>query len=167
MQTGGPIRGFISRWLVRFEASQQLFQVAFLGVTAASTFTSVLFDMGYQWLAPYVLSVGGIGSLLFAYAYVEGGIFNRKNRERADRGDNFAAPGMAMGNLLRAKQLAIVAEALADDRPVSTEEIQSRLETETLDQLQQFRDGIDLETVFNEPRSPRHNGQQPSEVFNR
>lgn len=164
MKTGGPVRGFISRWLVRFEASQQIFQVAFLGVTAASTFTSVLFEMGYQWLAPFVLSGGGIGSLVFAYGYVEWGVFNRKNRERADRGDNFAAPGMAMGNLLRAKQLATLGEALADDRQVGADEIQARLEAVTLDQLQEFRDGINLETVFDEPR---RNGKRPSEVLNR
>jgi len=92
--TNGPIRGFLGRWLMRLEAAGNILRMAFLGVTAASTLTSALALIGLQQFAPYVLVCGTILTFLFAFAYVEYGIFNRKNRERVDRGNNFSRPDM-------------------------------------------------------------------------
>lgn len=158
VQTGGPVRGFISRWLVRFEASQQIFRLVFLAVTAASTFTSALALLGLERFAPYVLGVGVLGAPIFAFGYVESGVYNRKNRERMDRGDNFAAPGMAMGNLIQARQFAALARALKDD-DVDLDDVDELLEGVTLEQLQEFRDGIDVVDVYDRPRA-RQNGQE-------
>ena len=148
MKTGGPIRGLVSRWLMRLEASSQVFRVGFLAITAASTLTSALVSVGYGGLAPYVLVVGGVASPLFAYVYVELGVFNRKNRERVDRGDNFAGPGMAMAGLLRAEQLAAAVAALEDGK--DPQQVRRELETVTQERLRDFRNGIDLESIYDD-----------------
>lgn len=159
MKTGGAIRGFVSRWLMRFEASSQIFRIALLGVTAVSTLTSALIDLGYGWLAPYVLTAGLVGSFGFAWVYVEFGFFNRKNRERMDRGDNFSGPGMAMGMTLQGRQRAVIAEAFVED--YSPGEIKSRMDEETAGLLRQFRDGIEIDEVFDEGELPEvRNGSE-------
>lgn len=92
--TNGPRRGFVAKWLMRLEAAGSILRMTFLGVTAASTLTSALALIGLQWAAPYVLVAGLLGTVVFAYVYVEWGVFNRKNRERVDRGNNFSRPDM-------------------------------------------------------------------------
>jgi DNA-directed RNA polymerase subunit RPC12/RpoP len=131
---------------MRLEASSQVFRIAFLAITAASTLTSALVSLGHGGLAPYVLSTGAVASPLFAYVYVELGVFNRKNRERVDRGDNFAGPGMAMAGLLRAEQLAAAVAALEDGK--DSQKVRAELETVTQERLRDFRNGIDLETIY-------------------
>jgi len=145
VQTGGPIRGFISRWLVRFEASQQIFRLVFLGVTAASTLTSALALLGSERYAPYVLAIGVVGSPLFAFAYVESGVYNRKNRERMDRGDNFAGPGMAMSLYTQGDQFAA---GLATALDVDERRVRAAVEAATRERMTEYRDGIDVETAF-------------------
>lgn len=149
-KTGGPIRGFISRWLVRFEASQQIISAGFLGITAASTLTTALAAIGYERYAPYVLAFGCASVPVFAYSYVESGVFNRKNRERVDRGDNFAGPGMAMSTMIQAEQLAALGEALSDER--DREQIRDELNHRTAQRLREFRDGIDVAEIYDETR---------------
>lgn len=145
VSTGGPVRGLISRWLVRFEASQQIFRVAFLAVTAASTLTTALELIGYGELAPWVLGVGVVGSPLFAYGYVESGVYNRKNRERMDRGDNFSGPGMLMGSDLQAR--AFAAALRAHDRGEDPEAAATRA---VRDQWREYRNGVDVEALERE-----------------
>jgi len=148
VQTGGPIRGLISRWLVRFEASQQVFRLVFLGVTAASTLTSALALLGLDRYAPYLLGVGLVGSPLFAFGYVESGVYNRKNRERMDRGDNFAGPGMAMSLYTQGDQFAA---GLAAALEVDERRVRAAVETATRERMAAYRDGIDVETAFCPP----------------
>lgn len=139
VDTGGPIRGLVGRWLMRFEASSQIFRLAFLAVTAASTLTSALTAVGYAGLAPYVLGAGVTGSPLFAWAYVELGLFNRKNRERNDRGDNFAAPGAYIGSQIQTQAFAAALEASengGDPREAAAEAVR--------EQWTEHRDGVDL-----------------------
>jgi hypothetical protein len=154
VNTGGPIRGFISRWLVRFEASQQIISAAFLGVTAASTLTTALASLGMERYAPWVLGAGLAGTPIFAYAYVEAGVFNRKNRERVDRGDNFAGPGMAMSQLIQAEQLAALGEALAEE--TDPKELRGEINDRTARRLREFRDGINVQEVY----GAESNGQE-------
>jgi len=142
VDTGGPLRGLVGRWLMRFEASSQIFRLAFLAVTAASTLTSALTAIGYPGVAPYVLGAGLVGSPVFAWTYVEWGLFNRKNRERNDRGDNFAAPGAYIGSQIQTQAFA-AALAAADDGEDPRE---AAAET-VAEQWQEYRDGVALEDI--------------------
>ena len=92
VSTEGPVRGLLGRWLMRFEAAGNILQMVFLGVTAASTLTSALALIGLERYAPAMLAFGLVSTALFAFVYVELGIYNRQNREKQDRGNNFAKP---------------------------------------------------------------------------
>lgn len=102
LPTEGPRRGFVAKWLMRLEAAGSILRMSFLGVTAASTLTSALALIGYQWTAPYVLVSGVLATFVFAFVYVEWGVFNRKNRERVDRGNNFSRPDMRIDDEMTA-----------------------------------------------------------------
>ena len=88
----GPIRGLLGRWVMRFEAAGQMLGLVFQGTTAVSALSGVLAFVGYQSYVPFVLAAGLLGVFTFAFAYVELGVYNRKNREKQDRGNNFAKP---------------------------------------------------------------------------
>lgn len=153
VKTGGRLRGLVSRWLMRFEASSQIFRIGFLGITAASTLTTALIGLGLGNLAPYVLAIGLLATPGFAYAYVELGFFNRKNRERVDRGDNFAGPGFAMNKSLEARQRAVIAEAIVEN--YGPEEIRDRMDEETAALLNEFRDGVNVTEIYESGHIPR------------
>jgi len=94
VSTDGPIRGMLGRWLMRFEAAGQLLMMTFQGTTAVSALSGVLAYSGFERYVPLVLGAGVVATFTFAFVYVELGVFNRKNRERHDRGSNFAGPKM-------------------------------------------------------------------------
>lgn len=143
VSTGGPIRGLVGRWLMRVQAVQGLIQMASMGVTAASTLTFALQSLGYTRLAPVALAAGLVGTPAFAYAYTEFGLYNRKNRERMDRGDNFAGPGMYMNHIAQARYIA-AAIAHADD-PETAMDASERVARDT---IRGFRDGVDLDVFY-------------------
>ena len=127
---------------MRFEASAKIFQISFLGITAASTLTSALTDLGYSRVAPYVLGLGILGSPAFAWVYVEKGLFNRKNRERNDRGDNFAAPGAYIGSQIQTQAFAAAIAAAEDgDNP------REAAEEVVAEQWTEYRDGVNLSEI--------------------
>lgn len=92
ISTDGPIRGLIGRWVMRFEAAGEILRMGFQGTTAVSALSGVLAYSGFQRYVPLVLGAGFVGIIAFTYAYVELGLYNRKNREKQDRGNNFAKP---------------------------------------------------------------------------
>lgn len=139
VQTGGEKRGWIARWLVRFEASQQIFRIAFLGITAVSTLTTALELIGHGNLAPYVLAVGVIGAPLFAYSYVESGVWNRKNREKMDAGTNFAGPTMRIDDEMIARSI------LAGEKGRElTHRERKAIKTEADSVFREYRNGVHL-----------------------
>ena len=148
MKTGGPIRGLIGRWLMRIQAVQGILQLAALAVTAASTLTSALVAIGEPWLAPYVLGAGIIGSPVFAYAYVELGFFNRKNRENVDRGNNFATPRDKIAHSLNGAAYF----AAMHGRQPSRDELDTIIES-IEEPWQEMRDGVDLDEGSEDSRS--------------
>lgn len=85
---------------MRFEAAGQILTMTFQGTTAVSALSGVLAYTGQEGIVPYVLVTGVLGVFAFAFAYVELGIYNRKNRERHDRGSNFAGPKMRIDDEL-------------------------------------------------------------------
>lgn len=139
MKTGGPIRGLLARWLMRIQAVQGILQLLGIAVTAASTLTSALVAIGEPWAAPYLLGVGLVGSPIFAYGYVELGLFNRKNRENVDRGNNFATPRDRIDDTLIG---AAVFAAIHGREP--TEEEVETIEAAVEEPWQDFRDGVEL-----------------------
>lgn len=140
VQTNGPIRGLLARWVMRLEAAGSILRMAFLGVTAASTLTSALALIGLQSLAPYALVVGIACTLLFAYGYVEYGIYNRKNRENAEYGRNFARPDMLIDDKMTA---AAVFSAVHGREP--TEEEMETMESAVETPYRAHRNGVDIE----------------------
>lgn len=138
--TDGPIRGFIARWLMRMEAAGNILRMAFLGVTAASTLTSALALIGLERYAPGMLAVGLAGTLVFAFSYVELGVYNRKNREQRDRGVNFAGPDMRMDDELIARGML----AALERRPLTDEE-RTAIKDELDSAWAEYRNGIPIE----------------------
>lgn len=94
VDTEGPIRGLLGRWLMRFEAASQILSIGFQGTTAVSALSGVLTYSGFRGIVPIVLAIGIPGVFIFAFTYTELGLWNRKNREKADVGNNFARPDM-------------------------------------------------------------------------
>lgn len=146
VNTGGRVRGFLARWIMRLEASGQIIRMGFLGVTAASTLTSALALIGYESMAKWVLLAGVLGTFAFAWAYTELGIFNRKNRERADFGDNYSGPTMYMDRSIDAEQRAYLAWLLdPEDRTIDYH--QDNIQQLTHGRWEEFRNGMSPEEI--------------------
>jgi hypothetical protein len=81
-----------------------------------------------------------LGTPVFAYIYVDKGLFNRKNRENVDRGNNFATPRDKIDDvLIGAAVFGAVHGRQPDDEEIETiKEAVNKPWTE-------FRDGVDLE----------------------
>lgn len=140
VNTGGRIRGFAGRWLMRVQAVQGIYQLVGIAVTAAATLTSALVDVGHADLAPFALAAGVIGSPIFAYVYVEWGLFNRKNRENVDRGNNFATPRDKIDDTL----IGCAVFGAVNGRPPEDEEIEAIVESVDK-QWGEFRDGVEVD----------------------
>lgn len=142
MNTGGPVRGFIARWLMRVQAVQGTLQLLGVGVTAASTLTSALVALGHGAIAPVAIGVGVAGAPIYAYAYTELGILNRQNREAQDRANNFATPRDKIDDVL----IGAGVFGAVHGRPPDEEELQNIVES--VDRpWQEFRNGVDLQSA--------------------
>lgn len=139
MKTGGPVRGFIARWLMRIQAVQGILQLVGIAVTAVSTMTSALVAIGYPGLAPWLFAAGVIGSPVFAFGYVEYGLFNRKNRENVDRGNNFATPRDKIDDTL----IGAAVFGAVHGRPPGDGELQT-IKDSVERPWNEFRNGVEL-----------------------
>lgn len=139
-QTEGSRRGFVAKWIMRLEAAGGILRMSFLGVTAASTLTSALALIGFESAAPYVLATGIAGTFVFAYVYVEWGVYNRKNRERVDRGNNFSRPDM----LIDDEMTAVGVFAAFHGRPPDEDEREA-IEESVERAFHEHRDGVEVE----------------------
>jgi hypothetical protein len=137
--TNGPVRGLAGRWLMRVQAVQGILQLFGIAVTAASTLTTALVSVGRGGLALPLLAVGLAGSPLFAWAYVELGLFNRKNRENVDRGSNFATPRDKIDDTL----IAVGVFAAVHGRPPDNDELET-IKGAIDGPWRDFRDGVEL-----------------------
>jgi hypothetical protein len=125
---------------MRVEASGQILRMAFLGITAASTGVTALYQAGLEAYVPALLAVGGLIALLFAWAYVEFGAFARKNRERAERGQNFAKPQQRIDDEMIARGIL----AAQKERPLSEAE-RAAIADELDHAYREHRDGVHLD----------------------
>lgn len=134
----GPIRGWLGRWVMRFEAAGQMLSMAFQGTTAVSALSGVLAYTGFQQFVPYVLALGAAGMFVFAYVYVEYGVYNRKNREKQDRGNDFSKPQNRIDDEMIARGVA----AGVFGRPLTGEE-RDAIDGEVEDAYRKFRNGVE------------------------
>lgn len=142
INTGGPIRGVIGRWLMRFEAASGILRIVFLGITAISTLSTYLAVAGLDRFTPYVVVLGFIGTVAFAWGYAEMGVLNRKNRERADYGDNYSGPTMYFDRQIDAVQRAYLAHALRNGE-TDLETMMEDMQELTKEEWLKYRDGMD------------------------
>lgn len=141
-----------ARWLARLDGVKGQIQMFSLSVTAFSTFSIMLQGFGLGRFVPYLGVVAAVLGIGYTWLYTEGGVWNQVSRDRNDLSDNFAAPGMAMGMTLQGRQRAVIAEAIQED--YDREKIKERMDEETIALLQQFRNGIDVEQVFENGELP-------------
>ncbi|MDR9381724.1 MAG: hypothetical protein RI560_08670 [Natronomonas sp.] len=135
----GPIRGMLGRWVMRFEAAGQMLGLVFQGTTAVSALSGVLAFVGYQSYVPAVLGGGIAAVFAFAFAYVELGVYNRKNREKQDRGNNFAKPQNRIDDEMIARGVA----AGMHGRALSADEREA-INGELDDSYRKHRNGIEV-----------------------
>lgn len=138
--TDGPIRGFIGRWIMRFEAASQILSIGFQGTTAVSALSGVLAYSGLQRVVPYVLAIGVPGVFVFAWTYAELGLWNRKNREKADYGNNFARPDMRIDDEITGAAVF----AAVHGRPPDTEEREA-IAAATDSTWRDLRNGVEVD----------------------
>jgi hypothetical protein len=124
---------------MRLEATRGIIQMVSMAITAASTLTFALQSLGYAHIAPYILVTGLLGVPIFAFAYVDLGIFNRKNRENIDRGNNFATPRDKIDDTL----IAVGVFAALHGRPPEDDEFEA-IEKSIDTYWRDYRDGVDL-----------------------
>lgn len=124
---------------MRLEAAGNILQMAFLAVTAASTLTSALALLGWERYAGWMLVIGVVAVFAFAFGYVESGVYNRKNREKQDRGNNFAKPQNVIDDSIIARAI----QAAREGREL-TEREREAVKTEVFDAYQEYRDGIEI-----------------------
>lgn len=125
---------------MRFEAAGNILQMVFLGVTAASTLTSALALIGLQQYALPMLIFGLVSTAIFAFGYVELGIYNRQNREKKDRGENFAKPQNRIDDELIARGI----HAAREGRPLTQGE-RDAVDKELDRAFRKYRNGIEIE----------------------
>lgn len=139
VDTAGPLRGFIGRWIMRFEASGQILSMAFQGTTAVSALSGVLAYSGSEGVVPYVLAGGAISAFVFAYVYTEWGLFNRKNREKVDYGSNFARPDMRIDDEMTGAAVFAAVHGRTPD-----EEEAAAIEDSVDEAFRKLRNGVDV-----------------------
>jgi hypothetical protein len=130
-----------ARWLARIDSVSEHIRLFSLAVTAFSTFSLVLQNVGLGQFVPLVGAGGALAALAAAYLYAEGGVWNQVSRDRQDLSNNFSGPAMLMDRTVDAQQRAYLAWLLdPEDRPLDYH--RQRVEELTEDQWAAFRDGI-------------------------
>lgn len=125
---------------MRFEASGEILRMVFQGTTAISALSGVLAYSGFQRYVPIVLGAGAAGVIAFAFAYVELGLYNRKNREKQDKGNNFAKPQ----NRIDDEMIARGIHAAREGRPLKPSE-RAAVSEELDEAYNQLRNGVAIE----------------------
>lgn len=136
-----------ARWQARIDAIKGQVRSLSLAVTAFSTFSLVLQNVGLGAFVPVVGALLAIVVPAYAYYYFEGGVWNQVARDRADQSSNFAAPSQWIGNEFTVRGLA----AWEKGEPL-TEAERELIHQELEAVFQEHRDGVDVE----EPRTDRN-----------
>lgn len=131
---------FFARWIARIDGVSKFIQLGMLGLTGISTATLSLRAYGHGQYAWIVISVSIIGSLVFAFYYTEGGVWNQVNRNKADLSANYSVPTMYVNQML---QIPALYSVLYNREPTKQE--LERAQEIVLDQWKEYRNGIDID----------------------
>lgn len=94
-----PVRR-AARWLARLEAVAPMIRLGMLTMTGLSTALVALSSYGLSQYALPLVATTAIAGIAFTWLYAEGGVYNQKNRDKKDLGDNFASPLMRIDDEL-------------------------------------------------------------------
>lgn len=136
---------FAARWMARVEGVSGHIRLASLALTAFSTFSLLLEQVGLAAYIPYIGSVGLGGLIVFTWAYTELGVWNQVIRDERDMSTNHAHPAQRIDDefIGRAVVAGVKGRQLTDD--------ERRAIDEELDHgFQQYRDGYDLDRLDRE-----------------
>lgn len=131
---------WLSRWFMRVEAAGNILRIVYFGGIFLTTGASALQSYGLDQYTPYFIVVTSLGTLLFAYLYAEGGLFNQKNRDKKDMGDNFASPLMRIDDEL----IGAAVFAAVHGRPPDDDE-QEAISEAVEQPWNNYRDGIEVD----------------------
>lgn len=144
MTAGNRVSRWVARWVMRAEAAGNLLRLVFFGLTGLSTALITLKQYGHDTYAwPFTITLV-VGTILFMYVYAEQGVFNQKNRDRADVGDNYSGPTMLMDAKLEARQLAYLGYVLQNGRNIDFSELEREMEDLTVEEWVRLREGVDV-----------------------
>lgn len=129
-----------ARWVARVDGVKGHLNLGFQAMTGVSLASGALKYFGYQRFVPHFLVVTVGLTLLYAYLYSEGGVWNQVERDQHDLSTNFSGPNMRMDNPL----IGAAVFAAQEGRPPTEEEfaaIDDAVERYWYD----YRDGVSLE----------------------
>lgn len=137
----------LARWVMRFEAAGDVLRIGLFGGTFLTTGVSALAQYGYGHLALPFAAIIVLGTIAFAYAYERAGVYNQKNRDKVDAGDNYSGPTMLMDARIEARQLAYLGYALQNGGAESPEELYEEFREVTDDEWAAMRDGLNIQKL--------------------
>lgn len=128
-----------ARWVARINGVSEQARLAMLGLTGISTASLTLRQYGhgeYAW--PLIGAVVG-GTIVYAYLFTEGGVWNQVARDRKDMSMNYSTPSMRIDDELIARGVAAGFKG-AELGDGEREAIQSELD----DAFTEHRDGVPI-----------------------
>lgn len=134
-----PVRR-AARWLARLEAVAPMIRLAMLTMTGLSTALVALSSYGLgEYAIPLVATTIVVG-VAFTWLFTEGGVYNQKNRDKKDLGDNFASPLMRIDDEL----IGSAVFAAMHGRPPDDEE-QQAIADAVERPWREHRDGVEVD----------------------
>jgi len=130
----------IARWLARVDGISGMLRLAMLGLTGVSTMSMTLRDYGLQRFVWPLIGAMGVATLLFAYYYTEGGVWNQVHRDKRDMSQDYSHPNLYISSFMTARAL----EAGQKGRKL-TEEEREAMRKELSSAYVEMRDGMELE----------------------
>lgn len=134
-----PVRR-AARWLARIEAVAPMIRVAMLTMTGLSTALVALSSYGLGRFAVPLVATTVLAGVAFTYLFTEGGVYNQKNRDKKDMGDNFASPLMRIDDEL----IGSAVFAAVHQRPPDEHE-QEAIAQAVESPWRQHRDGVEVD----------------------
>jgi hypothetical protein len=131
---------WFARQLARIDGVAGQLRLAFLMLTGVSTALVALRSYGYGQYAWPMIAGLGIATVVYTYAYTEGGVWNQQRRDKADMATNWAGPNM----LIQARMMARALRAAEKGEPLDEQEVNALTE-ESERMWQDMRDGVDID----------------------
>lgn len=129
-----------ARWLARIDGVSNQLRLAMLGLTGLSTATLTLRSYGHGKYAWPLIGVVVLVTIVYTYAYTEGGVWNQKGRDRQDMSANWAGPNSAIQGEITGRSLA----AARKGEPLNEAEREAARE-ERRETFEEYREGINLD----------------------